>query len=75
MTKQTQSFRTDRFLRIAPRRTDRVLEALRLLGNCSNKSAYDYSDEQVARIFRAIDAELRETKSKFSRTAKKRFSL
>ena len=45
------------------------------MGNCSNKSDYAYTDEEINKIFAAIEKELREVKSKFVRTNKKQFSL
>jgi hypothetical protein len=60
---------------VAERRTDAVLRSIRILGNCSNKSAYSYSDEEVARIFRAVEEQLRITKARFHRARPKKFSL
>lgn len=67
----------DRFVRIAEQRTNNVLDAMRLLGNCSNKSNYDYSDHDIKRIFGAIERELKNTKNKFLGIAEKpsRFKL
>ena len=55
----------DRFVRIAEQRTNHILDTLRLLGNCANKSNYEYSEEDVRKIFGAIERELRNTKNKF----------
>lgn len=38
---------------------------IRLLGNCSNKSVYEYSEKDIKKIFSAIDAELKTAKAKF----------
>ena len=63
-----------RFRRVAERRTSNVLEAIRVLGNCSNKSAYDYSPEEVDKIFKAIEQQIRVTKARFGvRTAPEEF--
>ena len=55
----------DRFIRIAEARTNKILEMLRLLGNCSIKSSYEYSEEDVKKIFNALNRELQNTKNKF----------
>ncbi|AQS05550.1 hypothetical protein [Clostridium beijerinckii] len=55
----------ERFIRIAEKRTNKILEGLRLLGNCSNKSNYEYSDEDIKKIFNTIEQELKITKYKF----------
>ena len=66
----------ERFNRIATNRTNKILDMLRLLGNCSNTSNYSYSEEQVKKIFLAIENEVKEQKSKFGRKEKnKKFSL
>lgn len=56
----------DRFVRLAEARTNKIIDMLRLLGNCANKSNYDYSDADVQKIFLAIDKELKSTKMKFA---------
>ena len=54
----------DRFKRVAENRTNKIIDQIRLLGNCANKSNYEYSDEDVKKIFSAIDSELKITKLK-----------
>lgn len=61
-----QETKRERFVRIAESRTNKILEMMRLLGNCSSKSNYDYTDEDVKKIFTALEKELRNTKAKFS---------
>ena len=57
--------REERFKRIAEKRVNKLLEDFRLLGNCSNKSNYDYSDEDVKKIISVIDKEFKKLKDKF----------
>jgi hypothetical protein len=64
-----------KFIRLANRRTNSVLNQLKVLSNCSNKYAYDYSEEDVNKIFRAIDKCVRETEAKFRSSIKKEFKL
>ena len=54
-----------RFVRIAEARTNKIIDMIQLLGNCSNRATYDYSKEDVKKIFGAIENELRLAKSKF----------
>jgi hypothetical protein len=63
-----------KFKRIASGRTSRILEDLRLLGNCANTSNYTYTESEAAKIFLAIEKELKRTKSLFNRP-KTEFSL
>lgn len=67
--------RNERFKRLAVARTNAILDKLRLLGNLSNKANYDYSQEDVYKIFGAIDSQLRIIKAKFSGSTKREFKL
>lgn len=55
----------ERFVRIAEARTNRVLNDLRLLGNCSSRHNYDYTDDDVRKIFGAIEREIKAVKAKY----------
>ena len=66
----------EKFKRIASARTQRILDGLRLLGNCSGKGGYDYSEEDVRKIFSTIDSELKRVKQLFNDQDKnKKFRL
>lgn len=55
----------EKFVRLAEARTNRILETLQLLGNCSNTTVYEYTPDDVDKIFQAIELEVRETRKKF----------
>ncbi len=63
------------FARLAERRTNVILDRIRTLGNLSNPYAYSYSDEDIKRIFGAIDQELKVTRLKFQNHKKRVFKL
>lgn len=65
----------DSFKRLAERRTETILDKLRVLGNLANTSVYEYSDEDVQKIFEALEQELRVVKGKFRTTERRRFRL
>ena len=67
--------RQERFKRLAVYRTNAVLEKLRILGNLSNRANYDYSDEDVRKIFRAIEKEIGILKPKFLVKSRREFKL
>ena len=72
----TEQEKIDRFKKIATNRTNKILKDIQLLGNCSNKSNYEYTDEDVKKIFSSIDEELKAVKVKFkSKKRKDKFSL
>ena len=55
--------RQQRFKRIAGARTNKILDMVRLLANCANKSNYDYNEEDVKQIFTAIEKEVKNAKN------------
>ena len=55
----------ERFEKVAVARTNKILDDLRLLGNCSNKNNYSYTEKDIRKIFSAIDSEIRKTKARF----------
>ncbi len=62
----------ERFERISEARREKVLDAVRLLENCSNKSNYDYKLDEIESIFADIEEALAEAKSKFTGNEKQR---
>jgi len=72
---QKKETKHERFKRIAAKRTNDILEKIRILGNCSNKSSYEYGEDEVNKIFSEIDKRLKLTKAKFSSRKKEWFIL
>ena len=66
---------TERFRRLASKRTNTVLDKIRILGNCANRGMYSYTDEEVQKIFGIIEKELKDTRSKFTPKRARKFSL
>ena len=54
-----------RFSRVAMRRKNEIIKKIKLLGNCSNKSSYDYFEFQITDIFKEIQKELKLAKGRF----------
>lgn len=54
-----------RFKRLATKRANEVLYRLKVLGNCSNKSFYYYTDDDINKIFSALEDQMRFVKAKF----------
>jgi len=65
----------DRFQRLAERRTNDVLERLRILGNCANRGQYEYTAEEIRKIFNTIERELKLIKLKFKDGETQKFKL
>lgn len=75
MEQKEQESRHERFKRIASKRTNDILEKIRILGNCSNKSSYEYTEEEINKIFSEIDKQLKLTKARFLGGKRERFRL
>lgn len=67
--------KAQKFKRIAENRTARILDQIRVLGNLSNTSNYEWTEDEIDQIFKAINAELRKTRKMFKEAHEKKFSL
>ena len=74
MAKPSES-KSQAFQRLATKRTSAVLERIRILGHCANPQLYDYTQEDVKKIFQAIEKELRVVKVRFQNSSKSEFRL
>jgi len=71
----TKEDKRERFKRLATQRTNTVLLKIKVLSNCANRSAYEYTEEEVNKIFSEIDRRVKEAKGKFVFTKAKEFKL
>lgn len=55
----------ERFVRLAEARTNKIIDMLKLLGNCSNSNIYEYTKDDVEKIFSAIDKAVKSSKQCF----------
>ena len=65
MSASKKETKRDKFVRMAEARTIKIISMIRLLGNCSNRMAYEYSEKDVSKIFGAIDSALSDAKRRF----------
>mgnify|MGYP001576391082 CR=1 FL=1 len=75
---KTGETKTLAFKRLATNRANNILNKIRLLGNLSNPNNYSYTSDEVQRIFRTIDEELKLSKARFNlelRRKQKNFNL
>ena len=63
----------ERFRRVAEKRIQRVLDSIRSLTQCSNKRMYKWNDEQLKKIWNAIDKELKKCKEGFENSEPEEF--
>ena len=61
----------EKFVELANKRVSRALKAVQLIGNLSNRSNYDYSDEDVSKIIKALQDEVAACRRRFDLAKKK----
>ena len=66
----------EKFCRLAENRMNNTLKQLELLGNLSNKSSYDYTQQDVDKILKALKAAVSSVEHAFKADSKsKKFTL
>lgn len=55
----------ERFLDVAANRVSKVIDALGVVENCSNRRSYEYNEAEVGKAFAAIDGALNKAKKAF----------
>ncbi len=54
MAKENISIKRNRFKTVASKRVQKVLDSIDALSKCSNKNNYEYSNEDINRMLKAI---------------------
>ena len=57
----------EKFIRLANSRVNKAIRSIRVIGNLSNRSNYSYTQDDVEKIFRALQEELKRCRKRFSR--------
>lgn len=55
-----------KFVQLANQRVTKALEQIRLVGNLSNRAAYDFTEEDTKKIVKALQKAVDTTKARFS---------
>jgi hypothetical protein len=61
------SQRREKFVELAEARVNKTLKDLQLIGNLSNRSAYEFAEADIRKIFSALQKALDTAKARFSR--------
>lgn len=73
MTKESQPLNEsakERFARLATRRVSKALKTIRLIGNLSNKSLYDFTEQDIEAIYSTLSNALTDSHERFSEKPK-----
>jgi len=65
MPEKISDNKRNRFIKLAVYRTNEVLKKLKVLGNCGNRSAYEYTEDEINKIFSEIERSVKGAKAKF----------
>ena len=57
-----------KFVKLANQRVTKALDQIRLVGNLSNRAAYEFTDEDTKKIGKALQRAVDATKARFSET-------
>ncbi len=60
-----------KFIRLANNRVNKAIKVIQLIGNLSSRSNYDYTDEDVRKIFDTLKVELQQCEERFSANSAK----
>lgn len=63
------------FKRLAEKRTQAIIDDLRILTNLTNTNNYEYDEEEVKKIFAAIEAAVKNSKKEFNKELNSKFKL
>ena len=74
--KEIQIAKKEKFKELAEIRVNKALKSIELIGNLSNRNNYTYSDDQVKKIFAALNKSLSNSKARFNiKNGKNGFNL
>ncbi|TIL38588.1 MAG: hypothetical protein E5Y82_13935 [Mesorhizobium sp.] len=57
------------FVKLANQRVNKALDQIRLVGNLSNRGAYEFSEEDARKIVKALQRAVEATRGRFTETA------
>lgn len=60
-----------KFVQLAQARVNRALKDIQLIGNLSNRSNYDFTDDDVDKIFKALSQEITACRKRFELSKRK----
>ena len=75
VVKKVKESKEQLFNRLAKVRVEKVLKAMRILGNCSNRNNYAYSQEQIDTMENAISIGFSNLFAKFTQSKKEQESF
>ena len=72
INKDKSNEKRDAFKRLAEHRTERAIHYIDLIGNLSNRRAYEFDDSDLNTIISALRSAISQVKNRFEGSAKKK---
>jgi len=69
---KTKSTRRLRFENVAAKRTQKILNYLDSLSKCANRTNYEYDEEDIKKMFRAIKDQVNNCEGQYNNELKKK---
>ena len=63
---QSSNPKREKFVKLAERRTVNAIRAIRIIGKLGNPNAYEYDDNDVKKIVKALTDEIEATKTRMT---------
>lgn len=70
-TEKEGETKAEKFVRLGEYRINKAIDAIGRIENLANRSAYDYTPEQVGAMFSVLESKVAEVKEKFMATKAK----
>lgn len=70
MTKKNQALKRERFKNVAGRRVQNILDGMDSLSKCANRSNYDYDNDDIAKMMKAIKDKIKVLEAAYTSNAK-----
>ena len=70
INKKNVNIKKDRFRNVAAKRVQKVLDSMESLSRCANRNNYEYSDEDVNKLLKAIKEQMRTLELSFTEKSK-----
>ena len=67
----TKEAKREKFVELAEKRTINAIKAIRVIGKLGNKNAYQFDDNDVKEIIKALNKEVEALKARMSTTGSK----
>ncbi len=71
VTEKNEETKAEKFVRLGEYRMNKVIDAIGRLENLSNKSSYEYTEDQVEAMFSVLESKVAEVKQKFTHSKSK----